>query len=75
MFKDDPVCAKLLADNDALELINNTKVAADVDASQYTVVFFPGSYVYPFKLLSVLNILFDVIMDILFYVINLAVLN
>jgi len=42
MFKDDPTCVKLLADSEALELINTTKVAADVDASQYTVVFYPG---------------------------------
>lgn len=44
MFGDDPSCKKLLADQEALALIENTQVASDVDFKQYKIVFFPGGH-------------------------------
>ena len=44
MFGDDPICKKLLADQEALALIDNTQVASDVDYKQSQVVFFPGQF-------------------------------
>ena len=43
MFKEDPICQKLIADSDALSMIENTKVASSVDHTQFQAVFFPGT--------------------------------
>ena len=44
MWSDDASCQKLLADQEALALIDNTQVASDVDYKKYQVIFFPGQF-------------------------------